>query len=385
MIKRILFLITVLVLAAIVINACGASQPAPTPQATAQSSAPVNASTAAEGRLLPLQWASLSFNTSGRVAELSVKEGDTVKAGDVIARLRNDTLQAAVAEAEAALAVAQANQANYQAQLPKQIAATGAEIVSAQAQITATAAGRNNAAAIKEAESTLAQARYQQQQIETALNILYEYGRENGSRATDVRQQLDNAIKAVKAAEAQLAALKAGSPNDRAATAQMEAASASEKAAQARLNQLQAEASGHAADPFAAAIKQAEAALQAAKLALAETELHAPFSGTIARLDLKAGEQVSAGKPVVTLADLSGWRIETNDLTEIKVPNIKEGQAVTIKVDALPELDLKGVVEEISNVSQLRSGDVVYPVKMKLVDNDPRLKWGMTVAVTFEK
>jgi multidrug efflux pump subunit AcrA (membrane-fusion protein) len=385
MIKRILFLITVLVLAAIVINACGASQPAPTPQATAQSSAPVNASTAAEGRLLPLQWASLSFNTSGRVAELSVKEGDTVKAGDVIARLRNDTLQAAVAEAEAALAVAQANQANYQAQLPKQIAATGAEIVSAQAQITATAAGRNNAAAIKEAESTLAQARYQQQQIETALNILYEYGRENGSRATDVRQQLDNAIKAVKAAEAQLAALKAGSPNDRAATAQMEAASASEKAAQARLNQLQAEASGHAADPFAAAIKQAEAALQAAKLALAETELHAPFSGTIARLDLKAGEQVSAGKPVVTLADLSGWRIETNDLTEIKVPNIKEGQTVTIKVDALPELDLKGVVEEISNVSQLRSGDVVYPVKMKLVDNDPRLKWGMTVAVTFEK
>jgi multidrug efflux pump subunit AcrA (membrane-fusion protein) len=385
MIKRILFLITVLVLAAIVINACGASQPAPTPQATAQSSAPVNASTAAEGRLLPLQWASLSFNTSGRVAELSVKEGDTVKAGDVIARLRNDTLQAAVAEAEAALAVAQANQANYQAQLPKQIAATGAEIVSAQAQITATAAGRNNAAAIKEAESTLAQARYQQQQIETALNILYEYGRENGSRATDVRQQLDNAIKAVKAAEAQLAALKAGSPNDRAATAQMEAASASEKAAQARLNQLQAEASGKATDTFAAQISQAEAAVSAAKLALSETELHAPFSGTIARLDLKAGEQVSAGKPVVTLADLSGWRIETNDLTEIKVPNIKEGQTVTIKVDALPELDLKGVVEEISNVSQLRSGDVVYPVKMKLVDNDPRLKWGMTVAVTFEK
>lgn len=60
-------------------------------------------------------------------------------------------------------------------------------------------------------------------------------------------------------------------------------------------------------------------------------------------------------------------------------------QAVTIKVDALPELALKGIVDSIGAVSQLKSGDVVYPVKIKLIDNDPQLRWGMTVAVTFEK
>jgi hypothetical protein len=36
-------------------------------------------------------------------------------------------------------------------------------------------------------------------------------------------------------------------------------------------------------------------------------------------------------------------------------------------------------------VSQVKSGDVVYPVKSKVLDNDPRLRWGMTAAVTFEQ
>lgn len=385
MTKRILIIISVLVMAAVVINACGAQQSTPTPQAEARPAEAADAPTVAEGKLLPLQWASLSFSTSGQVAEILVKEGDTVKAGDVIARLRNETLQAAVAEAEAALATAKANQANYLAQLPKQIAATEAEIKSAQSQAVGASASRNNAAAIKDAESALAQARYQQQQIETALNILYEYNKANGSHAKDVRQQLDNAIKAVKAAEANLAALKAGSPNDRSASAQIGAASASEQAAQAKLNQLQAEASGKATDTFAAAIKQAEAAVLAAKLALSDTELRAPFNGTVAEINIRAGEQASAGTPAVVLADLSGWTIETDDLTEIKVPSIKVDQAVTIKVDALPELALKGIVDSIGAVSQLKSGDVVYPVKIKLIDNDPQLRWGMTVAVTFEK
>ena len=43
---------------------------------------------------------------------------------------------------------------------------------------------------------------------------------------------------------------------------------------------------------------------------------------------MKAGETAAPGVPVVMLADLSNWLVETDDLTEIKVPNIKEGQAV---------------------------------------------------------
>ena len=72
--------------------------------------------------------------------------------------------------------------------------------------------------------------------------------------------------------------------------------------------------------------------------------------------------------PVVILADFSGWQIVTDDLTEIKVPNIKEGQAVVVTFDALPEVELKGTVDSIGTLYQTNSGDIVYPVKVKLIE-----------------
>ena len=93
----------------IMLAACGS---APTPTATPgapKPAAPVQSSTAAEGRLEPQHWANLNFATSGAVAEILVKEGDSVKAGAVLARLDNATLKSAVAEAEAALIVIKAS------------------------------------------------------------------------------------------------------------------------------------------------------------------------------------------------------------------------------------------------------------------------------------
>jgi len=128
--------------------------------------------------LLPLQSATLSFNTSGAVAELLVKEGAVIKAGDVIARLSNDGLKTSLAEAEAALAVIKANQTNYRSSLPTQIAAAEAEIKAAQSQAAGAAAGRNNTASIKDLESRLAQLKYQLQQLNTGLDQMYVYKRE---------------------------------------------------------------------------------------------------------------------------------------------------------------------------------------------------------------
>jgi HlyD family secretion protein len=366
-----------------VVATFGAPASASTAKPAADQALP--AGIAAEGKLLPLQSATLSFNASGAVAELLVKEGAVVKGGDVIARLSNESLKTSLAEAEAALAVIKANQANYRSSLPQQVAAAEAEIKAAQSQAAGAAAGRNNTASIKDLESRLAQLKYQLQQLNTGLDQMYVYQRENSSRANDLRQQIDGVKQSIKATEAQIAALKYGSPTDQAANAQITAAGASEAAAQARLAQLQAELSGQAVDTFAAQIQQAEAAVNAAKLALADTELKAPFAGTIAHLDINLGERVSAGVPAVTLADIGGWLIETSDVTELKVPDLQVGQSVVIKIDALPELALKGQVESISTVSQLKSGDVVYPVKIKVLDNDPQLRWGMTVAVGFEK
>ncbi len=340
--------------------------------------------TTAEGRVLPAQSANLSFNVSGQVAEILIKEGDTVTAGDVIARLKNDSLRAAVTQAQAGVEAAQAAQTNYQQQLSALIAQAAAALKAAQAKQLSFSAGSDTQAAILDAESALAEAQYTQQQLETALDQLYVYNRATGSRAADLRVQLQSAIDATQAAQAQVDALKTGSPSNLANAAQIKAAAAEATAAQAQLDQLHAEAAGKAADTFGAAIQQAQAAWLSAQQTLSQTELRAPFAGTVVQVNLNLGEQVAAGSPAVVLADLSSWKVETKDLTEIKVPLVKLGQAVTVNVDALPDLKLTGTVESISGVSQLNGGDVVYPVKIDLSDSDPRLRWGMTMVVRFQ-
>ncbi len=369
---------------ALLLAACGSAPATATPTAEAAQAKTTKLSTAAEGNLEPVQSVTLNFTVGGLVTEVNAKEGQPVKAGDVIARLKDDAQRDALAEAEAALATAQANQAAYRTQLPQLIAAAESDVKAAQAQQAGAAAGRDRQAEIVDAESALAQAQYAQTQFETSMNIMREYKKDSGENWRKLQLAYANAVKTTQAAEARLKALKFGSPSDRATSAQIEAAKAGETAAQARLDQLIAERDGKATDSFEAAIQQAQAAIDSAKVALTQTELRAPFEGTIAQLNLKVGELPPRDKPAVVLADLSSWQIETDDVTEIKVPALKVGQNVTIRFDALPDAELKGEVESISAVSQLKSGDVVYPVKIKVLDSDPRLRWGMTAAVTFE-
>jgi HlyD family secretion protein len=371
--------------AMVVLAACGSAPETATPTPAVTPAKQVNLSTAAEGNLEPAQSVTLNFTGGGLVTEVAVKEGQTVKAGDVIARVKSDAQRDALAEAEAALAVAKANQAAYRSQLPQLIAAAEAEVKGAQAQQAGASATRDHRAEIIEAEAALAQARYAQTQIETSMNLMREYEMDSGENWQKLQLAYANAVKSVQAAEARVRTLKGGSLSDQAAGAQIDAGKAGEAAALARLNQLIAERDGKAIDSFEAAIQQAQAAINSAQIAVDQTELRAPIAGTIAQLNLKAGELTPRDKPAVILADLTGWQIETDDVTEIKVPTLKVGQGVTIQFDALPAVELKGEVTSISSVAQVKSGDVVYPVKIKLLDNDPRLRWGMTAAVTFEK
>lgn len=370
--------------ATLLLAACGSAPETATPTPAVTSVKQASLSTAAEGNLEPVQSVTLNFTGGGLVTEVNVQEGQTVKAGDVIARVKSDAQRNALAETEAALATAKANQAAYRSQLPQLIAAAEAEVKAAQAQQAGASATRDHRAELIDAEAAQAQARYAQTQIETSMNIMRLYKLDNGEKWQKLQLAYANAVKATQAAEARVKALKGGSLSDQAAGAQIDAAQAGEAAALARLNQLIAERDGKAIDSFEAAIQQAQAAIDSAQIAVDQTELRAPIAGTIAQLNLKTGELTPRDQPAVVLADLSGWQIETDDVTEIKVPTLKVGQGVTIVLDALPDVELKGEVESISDVAQVKSGDVVYPVKIKVLENDPRLRWGMTAAVTFE-
>jgi hypothetical protein len=77
--------------------------------------------------------------------------------------------------------------------------------------------------------------------------------------------------------------------------------------------------------------------------------------------------------------------VETEDLTELQVPDLEVGQGVTVSPEALPDVALAGTVESISKISEIKSGDVTFTATIRLDEFDPRLRWGMTVTVVFEE
>ncbi len=378
--KKVIFPILVGVM--LIVSACG-GQPAPTPVPTSLPPVKDNSAISSEGKIEPLEVSNLSFAMGGEVTEVPVKEGDVLKAGDVIARLDRASLDAAIARAEAGVAEAKASEAKYKEGLPQQIAAAEAEVQAAQAQIVGANAKRNNSAEVAAADADLKQAQLDQKAAEDAYQKVLDR-KQYGPTEEAARLVVENAKRATEAAQIRLNQIKRGSLNDQSNVASLDAAQARLTAAEANLAKLKAEAGGQPNPTYAAAIQQAEAILASAQARLADVVLVAPFAGTLAQLNIKTGETVAAGAPVAVLADLSGWQVVTDDLTEIKVPGIAIGQSVTVKADALPELEVKGEVTSIGIVYQEKSGDVVYPVKIKLLDPDPQLRWGMTVAATFD-
>ena len=127
----------------------------------------------------------------------------------------------------------------------------------------------------------------------------------------------------------------------------------------------------------------ATASLQQQLVALSKLELRAPFTGTVASLDIALGEQVTLGNPILRLADLSQLQIETDDLTELQVVHIQEGGSAQVTFDALPDLTVEAKVIGIRPYGENSLGDIVYRATLSLEEPDLRLRWNMTAAVTF--
>lgn len=219
------------------------------------------------------------------------------------------------------------------------------------------------------------------------------------------REGVAQAEAVVRDAQARLEQLVAAPDADRVAAARARVA-----AAEASLNQLrgparatQLEAAAVGVSQAAAALEQAAAparevdlavarveveaaqvALDQAQLDLDQATLTAPFTGIVARIELAVGELAGPTGPTVVVADTSVWTIETDDLTELEVVRLREGDSVTVRFDALPDLALRGTVRQIKPIGDNRQGDIVYTVVVDLEQGDPRLHWNMTAVVSSE-
>jgi HlyD family secretion protein len=135
-----------------------------------------------------------------------------------------------------------------------------------------------------------------------------------------------------------------------------------------------------------AGVMEAEAGLSAAKTALSQAVLVAPFDGTVSDIYIREGEQVvggQIGQAVMELGDLTTLQVETTDLRETDVGRIVIGQEVDITFDALPGTVLKGHIASISPKSTSEKGGVNYTTIIKFDQADPRLRWGMTAYVNI--
>ena len=138
-----------------------------------------------------------------------------------------------------------------------------------------------------------------------------------------------------------------------------------------------------ALDLAEASLDLAKGQQRAAKQTLEDAGLKAPFTGRLVRIDLKEGAYTSPAEMAMVLADMSAWYLETNDLSENEVVKISVGDQVEITFEALAGSAFTGEVESISEYFLERFGNITYVVRIRLIENDQQLRWGMTAEVKF--
>jgi len=234
---------------------------------------------------------------SGYLSEVLVAEAQPVAAGHMLARIEPTPYANAVEQAEADLTAAQASirQADDAIRLQPDL--------------------------IAEARATVASSE--------AANIL---AQENLARANALARSGTVSLQARQSATAQASQ----------AAAQLALARAALNAAQRRtevLNASLAEAQAKA--------REAQASLATARFRLAQTNIVAPVAGVVGNRQMRQGLFVQPGSQLLSVVPLQQAYVVAN-FKETQVAGMQPGQAVSLSVDAYPDLPVRGVVESIA-------------------------------------
>jgi len=242
----------------------------------------------------------------GYVTSVSTDENQHVKEGQILVTLDDAEYRVKVDAAQADLSAAQgvAGTKNSEGQAQGQVATASGQRSQLDAQVIAAQAANTNA-----------QANLARMQNLAAKQIVS-------------KQQLDAALAAAAAAQAQLLA------------AQRQVSTAGSQISTAQAGVRIAEARSGAA----------QAALDNAKLQLSYTRITAPASGLIARKEVEVGQLVSAGQPMMNIVSDSGVWVTAN-FKETQLNDIKVGQPVEFDVDAYGKCTAEGKVESLSGAT----------------------------------
>jgi membrane fusion protein YbhG len=287
----------------------------------------------------------ISPKTSGRIRELTVREGDTVDAGAVIAvlddqqiRAREQQAEAMVRQAEARVRAAQHQIAVLNEQLRQSSLGVGQARVDAQGKVSE-AEGRLAAAEsqLAQAEAAYAQARWDR---EAATRLFQrELIAEQEARRAQSNEESQAAVVAaarrqVEAARGTLTAARANLVNPDIRSSQMAAV---------RGQILQAEADIAAAKADA---ERARGQLEEAQANRNDLRVIAPFAGTVATRTAEPGEVVTAGTPLITLIDLSRVYLRAF-VPEGQIGRVRVGQPGRVYLDSAPRTPIDAFVSRV--------------------------------------
>jgi len=123
-------------------------------------------------------------------------------------------------------------------------------------------------------------------------------------------------------------------------------------------------------------IKSAELSVESKQLSYNKCFTRALFDGVITNLTAKPGQSLTSYGTLMT-----EQKITKVFFNEVDIISIKEGQNANLTFDAIPDLELKGVVSKVNLMGEVNSGVVSYEVEITFEEEDKRVKAGMSVNV----
>jgi len=310
---------------------------------------------------------SISAEVAGKLTDVYVQEGDTVTAGQLLAKIDDSSYLISASQAEAVWELSK-------------IAVTKLPGDIQSAQIAVTKAGNALAAAIAQAASNKL-AMEDSKRILDQNTLLYQQGAVPQDTLDSCTTKYNTAVAALEAANASV-----------------NSAQDVVQAAQTQLDTLNQ--TGGAT--YTAQEKQAKATYDSAQLALERTSIKSPISGRVVKVSALKGQNVSSGTAsgfttLFTIVNPERIWVLAN-IEEKKVARIHIGDKVNIVVDAYPDTVFNGRVEEISGATQSSfsilptenaSGNYTkvaqrLPVKISVVQQGDKLKPGMSAVVTIK-
>jgi HlyD family secretion protein len=133
-----------------------------------------------------------------------------------------------------------------------------------------------------------------------------------------------------------------------------------------------------------AAVRQAEASLEEARINLAFTDILSPVDGVVVSRNVDVGQTVAASFQTPTLfliaQDLTKMQVDSN-VSESDIGEVKAGQAASFTVDAYPGAPFHGTVVQVRNAPTTVQNVVTYDVVIGVDNPELRLKPGMTATV----